>query len=113
MKELRVIRGVDLRLKYSEREAYAKPGCITVLVNNSHTICNVVLDNDPGFIGRKTLPRYLKSTTAKYLNSYLASQFSWLLVARIKTMKPPVPAEDSYTSKRAFAYYAKRRRGVA
>lgn len=105
-----VRRGLDLRMTQEDRMFYARPNTVVVLVNNAHTLCHIVLAEDPEFSGRRRIPKYLKGVTDDHLESFMRAKFDWLLSVKVEIHQDPVFTEDCFKSKKAFGFYSKRRR---
>lgn len=106
---LEIKRGLDLRLTHEERQFYARPGTLVVLVNNRHTIAFGVLAEDPDLIIRAKLPSYLKGTSDHYLTKWLNNKFFWLLERKVMTFPEPLVREVDFVNRRSYNWYQRKR----
>jgi hypothetical protein len=107
---LNVKRGIDLRLKLSEKQDYARANTLTVLVNNSHTVAHGVLPEAPDMLIRLSLPGFLKGTSDKFLHNYIYRKIEWLTYTKAAPSLELEPREADFHSPRRFRSYEKRRR---
>lgn len=106
--QLVIKRGLDLRLRLDEKQEYAQPMALVVLVNNAHTIAHGILAEDPDLLIRTRLPSWLKGASDTFLEKYLTKKYDWLLVTQVKPKPEPVAKERDFLTRRRYRNYERK-----